>query len=215
MTPEQKERTKEYKKHEVTFLAVAEILGGTLDTRPDEIWTFVRSIKLAKGEIFVRFGGNWGPKGSYHISGSYPRDAKQSYINPYDYNETRQDSINCSSNKTPEQIAKDIARRLLPEYFLRLAKVEKQILDNDTYHADRKTAIEFVSRETGLPIETDKEGGTIRVDYGEISGACEPIGHHDIHLELRYITPEQAAHIINYLKASTPEKVEARKSGTR
>jgi hypothetical protein len=59
----------------------------------------------------------WGSKGMLHIAGIFPNGPGGQSYKPYKSNEDREKySIQANFNKTPEQIARDIQRRLLPTY---------------------------------------------------------------------------------------------------
>lgn len=77
----------------------------------------------------------WGPKNMLHISGWVPDSIdRQSVSIP------QMASINISLTKTPQQMARDIERRLLPEYRKQLAEVLKaHVADLDRKEGIRKT----------------------------------------------------------------------------
>lgn len=57
---------------------------------------------------------NWRDKARLYIRGEYPKHEGYEYPSPK--HDTKRPDITVSINKTPEQIAKDISRRLLPQY---------------------------------------------------------------------------------------------------
>lgn len=73
--------------------------------------------------IFV--SNTWGGKGRIHLSGSFPHDVRFSY-------QEQRPTITVAETTTPERIAKEIQRRLLPEYLPLLAKklADKNAHDN-------------------------------------------------------------------------------------
>jgi len=72
----------------------------------------------------LHFGTWWNDNTKLHISATYPKDSRgHEHIR---YKETRV-SINVSAAKTPEQIAKDIVRRILPDYTRQLAEINESI----------------------------------------------------------------------------------------
>lgn len=77
--------------------------------------------------------GAYSSRDKIHIWGSYPVD----YHGDYSSYGIREISINCSPNKTPEQIARDIQRRFLPIY---LENLQKTLEHNKTIqeNADKK-----------------------------------------------------------------------------
>jgi hypothetical protein len=68
--------------------------------------------------------------GRYQWSGNYPRDAKGQDHKPY--NATRPE-ISTSPEKTPVQAARDITRRLLPDYLALLARCQEGVDAANTY----------------------------------------------------------------------------------
>jgi hypothetical protein len=71
----------------------------------------------------------WGPKGMLHVSGRTPDGIDhQTQVSIGTL-----PSINISLTKTPEQMAKDISRRLLPEYQAFLAKLFEQHRKDSEY----------------------------------------------------------------------------------
>jgi len=75
----------------------------------------------------------WGPAGMLHVSGSWPRGTNGQSYQPYKSNGDRQKySINVGLAKTPEQMAREIERRLLPAYRTALAEAwERKRRDDD------------------------------------------------------------------------------------
>lgn len=68
--------------------------------------------------IRIRTGG-WKSEDKIKVSGSYPHDC---HNQSYSYG-LKNPSIGCSVDKTPEQIARDIQKRFLPDYLEDLEKV--------------------------------------------------------------------------------------------
>lgn len=88
----------------------------------------------------LAINSTWGQPGKLHISGKYPQDEKGSCygrsVIPYN---TQPPSINISWERSAEQIARDIVRRLMPEYF--------DVFDKAT--ARKASADEYTARRTG------------------------------------------------------------------
>jgi hypothetical protein len=70
------------------------------------------------------------PTYALHISGEFPKD------HHLGYNVSRP-SINVSPAKTPEQIAKDIRRRLMPEYLPLWKQAKEQEQARNTFEAEQ------------------------------------------------------------------------------
>ena len=82
-----------------------------------------------RGELWFA-GPGWHQQNKIHISACYPKDSRgHDHIG---YKETRV-SINVSAEKTAEQIAKDITRRILPEYLRQLAAINESIAKTENY----------------------------------------------------------------------------------
>lgn len=208
---ETKERYELHANFAVKIEAVAKLLGGSLKEEKPDIdgsvpYSFSREILLPDGSLWVT-SQTYQNKNHFHFSGQYPRTKKGEYIRPYGYGEAASDSINVSKDKTPEQITKDVTRRLLPEYALRLAKVRAQVADYDGFHASQQNAIKTVSEKSGLTSSDHKENGIIQFDFktgvdnGEGRGDVTPSGRGAVNMSLSYLSPSQAVSILKLLNA--------------
>lgn len=95
--------------------------------------------------IFV--SNTWGGKGRIHLSGSFPQDAHFSY-------QEQRPSITVAETAAPERIAKEINRRLLPEYLPLLAKklADKQAHDN--FEANKLATFKAALAVIGYAVES-------------------------------------------------------------
>jgi hypothetical protein len=102
----------------------------------------------------------WGPKGSLHISGRFPEGRGSD-----------KHKINVSLTRSPETIAREIRRRLLPDYAIAFGIADQKKRENDAYEAAlRETAkhfFDFLGKDGGD--DPDRltfffEGGEGRVD---------------------------------------------------
>lgn len=194
------ERKERYLAMESKIKSIAKILGFELDNRNEEYyWGFNREISRGNKKLWV-VALSYGTKDRIMISGSYPRDAKGSYINPYGYNESRADKISVAASKTPEQIAKDITKRLLPEVERCLGIVQKQIDQNDNYHSSRKETIKYVADKTGFNYSDHKEDGCIYQYEDELSIDVEPRSEGRLEIKLSGVSKELAVKILKLLK---------------
>lgn len=128
---------------------VADILGYQM-TVPEE--SFYNQAELLKDniKIYVRNGG-YGNEGKITISGSYPHDC-HGQLSTYGL---KKPSISCSDSKTPEQIARDIQKRFLPDYMEDLAKVIK-MNENTQQQADaRYTTLKIIADFLDITPEKD------------------------------------------------------------
>lgn len=152
----------------VLMKEVAGILGyqlKKLDDREDSWRCYL--VTPQGGEIFVN--ATWGKNGMYYVSGSYPRDNKNSYVTIYEQVEkTRSDGtkymtwdqmkapeIQFSISKGAEKIAKDIKSRFIPAFEKYSAAVLKKIEENNNYNNSMQSALKTVASALG---ETVKEG---------------------------------------------------------
>lgn len=191
---------------------VAKLLGGRLKEEKPDIdggvpYSFSREILLPDGSLWVS-AETYGNKKHFHFSGIYPKTAKGEYIRPYGYGETPSDSINVSRTKNAEQIARDVTRRLLPEYALRLAKVREMVADYDGFHEKQRNAIKAVADGSGLTASDHRENGIIQFEFVSPSaddkegrGDVEPLGRGTVKMTLSYVSPEQAVKILDILNA--------------
>lgn len=92
---------------------------------------------LYRSEVYFMTDSWSGQKGKLHVSMNVPKDSlgqdHLSYYRP----EEKMCSINIADTKTPEQIASDIERRLLPD-FLRLSRLnDERIAETEANIAER------------------------------------------------------------------------------
>lgn len=110
--------------------------------------------KMLDGKLYGIFMHKpWGRDNKWSFSGSYPRyaDGSGTENNIKQYNEKLPDCC-VSQDKTPDQIAKDVARRLLPAYEEKRNKAIKSIADNNTYEADKEAAAKKIGKVLGVDL---------------------------------------------------------------
>lgn len=173
---------------------VALLLGGDLEPpNPDKEhgYNWHYNITFPDGSGICIAAKVWANKGKLSVSGEYPRDRSgRRFCDKYP------ESINVSETKTPEQIAKDIQRRFMPEYKVAYAGAIEAKQRNDDYHSkvnatkDLLCSIQGVTRSTHdeqrLYISTGNIGGTIT--YISSDGTCS--------LELRNVKAELLKHLL-------------------
>lgn len=153
-------------------------------------------------------------RGKWHVSGYWlgtpGAGANGRYLTPSDVSESYP-SINLSQAKTPEQIARDIARRFLPEYLRIFAKLEaKQAADND-YDTRRARnwkritdsgyvkyhALPHLKERADVRIKSNADGSTnYDAGYGEVH--MESVD--SVRLELRSLPVETALAVLELLQ---------------
>lgn len=163
---------------------VAELLGGTLNTK------HYYSIDLPPGDgtLWLNFA-HYMHKGRIFVSGSWPRTAGGDQITGDDvvsWDDRKagkgRPSITVSQDKTPEQIAKDIERRLLPLYVPLFKLVAERVRKQDDYAVRHAVLIkEFVALTEGSPMVN---GLHLRVGGGGGIGGVSG--------EIEYIDPDRA-----------------------
>jgi hypothetical protein len=169
------------------------ILSMTIEFPPDEDMKWHRWAYLKKDYQSIRISN--GDENKLHISGDFPKSIKgesSRYGEPID--------INVSTSKTPEQIAREIEKRLLPIYLPELKKAVNQVNQTNIYHQKRQKNIQKMAEYFGVEFKEDKEP-SIWV-YGKINGLDSHIkaqGEDTIGFELE-LTPEMAIKVFDLLK---------------
>lgn len=130
--------------------AVAPLLenGWHIDTdHPDER----RGISLiSEGERRLLFDIGWSTNDRLEIYGSFDNGLAQ-YL-PYQSQRPKTE-ISVAVTKTPEKIAQDIKRRLLPNYEQVLAAAKEYKKRDDDYKATRKQAMEQIKTAIGGDVD--------------------------------------------------------------
>jgi hypothetical protein len=118
--------------------------------------------------LFLREGG-YDNRGKIRISFSRPRDAKGQYVSLWEKSPANgavsDPSINVSADKTSEQIARDIVRRLLPEAERVFALATETVNSHNKFETDKVEAIKLVAFHCGTRPErhyqTDELNGEV------------------------------------------------------
>lgn len=162
--------------------AVAAALGGRVRFLHDRGQHYAQdeaTITLPDGvQMFLRPGG-YGNEGRIHASGSYPSYERVEHgreiVTPGDIYEggkrLESPSITVADTKTPEQIAKDIERRLLPDLRHVWLACKAHCDSNTARQAQRKATVERVAKATGGQPNVHNESA--RVSYGYEIGDAE------------------------------------------
>jgi len=161
-----------------------------LDTKaPDRCGVWLRCDTYGKGA--------WA---TCTASGVYPRHADGSWVDICEYPKVPSPEISFSISKTPEQIAKDIQRRLWPEYIARLEKVRARIASTNDYNIrTNNTLAAILGRE---PDDHERANSACSVDLGTLPG-CEyearayaKASREDVTLEVHNIDQKTAKAIL-------------------
>jgi hypothetical protein len=172
-------------------------------------------------QIWTRFSAGYGDK-RIHASGIYPRTAKGEYVTIWytheerearkvagipdvEYGKIQSPSITIGPDRTPEQIAKDISRRLLPNLLDYHARVMKSVNADNEYHDTTRATLESIK---GAPLdkwEEEKKSFSLYIktpggedNYG--SRAEVKASRESVSLDLHDISASEAIMIIRSLK---------------
>ena len=135
---------------------VGEHLTGTWEIIPNpEDWAM--GARLVDPDLHASLYFNH-HEGKIHVSCDLPKDAKGEipYVEGYGQFGKRMPSINTSFNKSPEQIAKDIERRLMPEYLDILMKALSRIASSDAYHSKTEGFAGQIAKLVGVEAKGNK-----------------------------------------------------------
>jgi hypothetical protein len=115
--------------------------GFVPDENPDDTHEYAAKMLHADGRSLF-FASKWGGKpGQVCVSGDFPYEWHQFR----EYKEGNY-SINVSTSRTPESIAGDITRRLLPNYTPAFERRRERVAEHDAYVAKRDGNAERVAR---------------------------------------------------------------------
>jgi hypothetical protein len=140
----------------VLIADVGEHLAGNWDIVPNpEEWPM--GAHLVDHDLHASLYFNH-HEGKIHVSSDLPKDAKGEipYVEGYGQFGKRMPSINTSFSKTPEQIAKDIERRLMPEYMDVLSKALTRIVSSDSYHSKTEGFAGQIAKLVGVEAKDNK-----------------------------------------------------------
>lgn len=112
--------------------------------------------------LFVANGG-WKAEGRIVVKGEFPRGPKGEFM-AYDVKEVSEITVN--ESKTPEQIAKDIERRLLPGYLRALPDVLRRVKEATDYLTERDAEIQKVARYLRVKVNAERDRPFLWIRYG-------------------------------------------------
>lgn len=171
------------------------LLGFEVDWESEESsWRPAVSGKKADGTglSFEEEGGRiW-------ITGENP-DGKYVKVYDTDHKEVENVKISVKSEKSSQQIAADIKRRLLPDYLRRFELAKKKIAEEEAY---KNLVIQNIKTLTGKdPSEQEIRDGMVRYfGLAEDGDAMIRVGGEWITLELRSINMDQAKKVMDLLR---------------
>ncbi len=178
--------------------AVAAVLKMAVDFASDEdmrwnLWAHL--LGPDSQEILVQTGA-YKLTGHFRFSGCFPRSETREYSH---YGESP--SISVSVEKSAEQIARDIERRLMPNYLIALKKAQDQVEASNRYHRMRHETMQKIADYLGGEVKT-WDGGKNEFLYVDVKGIdtrIEPYGENTVKFGVE-VTPEMAIRIIDLLR---------------
>ena len=156
---------------------VGEHLAGNWEIIPNpKEWPMGAHLKDPELHASLYFNHH---EGKIHVSTDLPRDAKGEipYVEGYGQLGKRMPSINISFSKTPQQIADDIERRLMPEYMDILMKALARIASSDAYHSKTEGFAGEIAKIVGV----EAKGNKVDFYRSNLPVFCETISRAEVH----------------------------------
>jgi len=164
--------------------------------------------------IYVQFDGYNEPT-RLIVSGHMHIDKNGSYVEVYEkgadgtgWNRVYSPSITVAIKRGPEAIAKDIAKRFLPEYLRVFALAKAKVAEDNAYEAAIAANLQRLAEATGESVPeslscSHSKNFTWRLggNYHTVTASAK-----DCSLKLDNLTLEQAEQIISILKADALDK---------
>ena len=175
---------------------IAEELDYIVEWPPGDHST--KTAHVINGNVRLWIGNDtWGAKGRITISGCYPRaeDGRRPYG-------TESHEITVTEKKTPQQIAKEIERRLLPKYLPDLEKAVKQIQEHEDYVGTRIRNMRELAQFAGVRFASPNDNRDPAFRFGgdrDYDHLVKPHGKNLVNMELSSLTVEQAKAVIAVL----------------
>lgn len=162
------EKSPETYTHQKQADSIAECLSGNWKAVPrskDRADCFFSLVRADGLELYLSL--REALKGKMNISMCYPFDSHRRYVTVYDRKNGRDippPSIGVSINKSPEQLARDIEKRLLPECDVIMPLLQEEIRKTEDSYA-REAAIKKAAEAlpTNGPLSFETCGSSTRV----------------------------------------------------
>jgi len=119
--------------------------GWKRSTRFDETDSSWRAELEGPDNQVLFLSSTWGGKDRLFISGELVRYSQSGDL-PYGMSRP---SITVSIEKSAQQVARDITKRLIPDYLPKLAEVLKRKAERETFESNRKSLADQVAEITG------------------------------------------------------------------
>jgi hypothetical protein len=153
--------------------AISKLLKMAVEFPSDEDMRWNKYGYLTEGHKKLRISSTVYNEKNHHLTiwADFPRTDKGEYA----FYGHKHPEINVSDQKTPEQIARDIERRLMPEYTKELQEVVDRIEKTNLYNQRQKENIQKLADYFGVEFkEKDRDRPTIWV-YDKIKGLSSTI----------------------------------------
>ncbi len=164
-------------------------------------WATVRD---ESGRAFSFGSSQYPVRDRWSVSGIYPRNAKgeQISVRKYSDGEPHEPVIYMAKTKNAESIAREIARRFLPDYEKRLAVVRDRVEADNGYLAKQQETRSRMERAGVRFYEHSPETGSTSVtDRGY---ACKvQVNSDTVNLDLRSVPTEVAAQILQLIRGGS------------
>jgi hypothetical protein len=190
----------------------------------NELWTFTPDkdaswtvhIDRADGaKLYLHFESSKGYelKDRVSISGSLNIGRNGAFVTVYEGGQRLSPgSITVALSRGPEAIAKEITRRLLPEYLRVYALAMAKLQADNAYDFEVSANLHLLAKAVGTVVPSDKNPNNSYVEAqresisfnedhtrGEAYGIIR-VSNKTAQLELRSLTLTQAVHILSYIK---------------
>jgi len=184
--------------------SVGEVLPGSWDLKPygEDNWACTLFDPDRKMRLFFR-PAEWKDATRIEIRGELPKDSRgqEPYL-PSLPTGHRMPSIKVAGSKSPDQIARDIERRLLPDLIPLIEEALERIAQSETYY----TKVTSVAQEIAQLLRVDIKPDAKKVSFyhspyppfTENIGSAN-IGSDEVELEL-HLAPDTALAVLSMLK---------------
>ena len=105
--------------------------------------------------------------------------------------------------KSPEQIAKDISRRIIPDAVAQLERIKAVHKEQTEYKEQKAKALDRIAAALGIePSQWDRERDKVSRFESQKYRIEAKVGSSDsVELEIRYVTAEQAEQIVKLIRS--------------